>query len=478
MKKLFFILTLFISQFAIGQGKVDSLLNVLKTTKQDTTKVNTYNNLFLEVEFTDEAKAKEYLTKALKLSKKIDFKKGLGATYLYLGFFADDKGNYPEALKNYFTSLKIREAIGDKNGVADSYNNIGLVYMNQGNYPEALKNYFACLKIKEAIGDKNGIATSYNNIGLVYLSQGNYPEALKNYFAGLKIYEAIGDKNGIANSYNNIGLVYYEQGNYLEALKNYFAGLKIFEAIVNKNGIGISYNNIGLVYSHQGNYPEALKNYFACLKIKEAIGDKSGIAASYLNIGSTKLKLDKTIEAKQYLENGLNLSKEIGAKEWIRNSYDGLAQVDSITGNFKSQVANYKLYILYRDSLDNEETRKKTIQSQMTYDFEKKEAVAAAEHKSELKNQAKIAEEKNRKQKLVTYFVIGGLLLVMIFAGFVFRSLRLTKKQKVLIEKQKLAVEQHQKEIIDSIHYAKRIQTALLPSNKNIEKNIKRLKKD
>ena len=78
---------------------------------------------------------------------------------------------------------------------------------------------------------------------------------------------------------------------------------------------------------------------------------------------------------------------------------------------------------------------------------------------------------------MVTSFVIVVLIFVLLFAGFVFRSLRITRKQKLLIEKQKILVEEHQKEIIDSITYARRIQQSLLPTEKYIEKNINRLRK-
>ncbi|HEY0029606.1 MAG TPA: tetratricopeptide repeat protein [Bacteroidia bacterium] len=450
MKRLLLLPLIFLSQFAFGQqSKIDSLINLLKTDKADTTK----------------------LIHLYKISDE-----------------CETIGNYPDGIKFGNQAILFADVLIQSNAdktiqqvakkyKAKAFGNIGIIYTDQGNYPEALKNHFASLKIKEAIGDKKGISNSYNNIGIVYYCQGNYPEALKNHFACLKIYEAIGDKKGISNSYNNIGLVYNNQGNYPEALKNHFASLKIEEAIGDKKEIANTYNNIGGVYYNQGNYPEALKNYFACLKIKEEIGDKHGIATSYTNIGETNLKLNKIAESRQYLKDALSLSKEIGAKDLIRNSYSGLAQVDSIIGNYKSQIANYKMHILYRDSLDNEETRKKTIQSQMQYEYETKEAVANAEHKKELENQEAIAVEKNRKQKLVTAFVIGCLLLVLVFAGFVFRSLRITRKQKALIEMQKIIVEQHQKDIVDSIHYARRIQTALLPTEKYIEKNINRLKK-
>jgi tetratricopeptide (TPR) repeat protein len=451
MKKLFFILSIIISQLAFGQQReIDSLKNLLKTDEADTNKlIHLYRICDKSDLLGNKLNGIKYGNKAIAFANHLI------------------KGNKKKVIE--VTAKKYK---------AKAYNIIGIIYASQGNYPIALKNYFASVKIHEEIGDKYGTAGSYNNIGMLYLSQSNYAEALKLFFSSLKVFEIIDNKKAISACYINIGNIYKAQGNYTEALKIYFAALKIKETLGDVIGISIVKSNIGDIYHRQGNYSEALKNFFACLRIVEAGHYKFGIAQSYLSIGATNLTLNRIGEAKKYFEVGLNLSKELGAKEITMKCYLGLAKVDSITGNYKSQIEHHKLHIVYRDSMDNEESRKKTIQIQMTYDFEKKEAVAAAEHKTELKNQAKIAEEKNRKQKLVTYFVIGGLLLVMVFAVFVFRTLRITRKQKVLIERQKLAVEQHQKEIIDSIKYAKRIQVALLPSNKNIEKNINRLMKD
>ena len=63
----------------------------------------------------------------------------------------------------------------------------------------------------------------------------------------------------------------------------------------------------------------------------------------------------------------------------------------------------------------------------------------------------------------------------------ILKSLRENKRKNIIIsaqkeevEKQKQIVEEHQKEIIDSIRYAKRIQRALLPTEKYIAKHIKK----
>jgi tetratricopeptide (TPR) repeat protein len=438
---------------------------------------------------------------SLKLFTDINDRKGIGSCYNNIGNAYNNMSNNPEALKNYFASLKIREAIGDKKGVAGAYNNIGLIHFNQGNYPEAIKNYFACLKIMETISNKAGVATSLNNIGLVYTKQGNYQEALKNFTEALKIRKALDLKKGIASTYSNIGLIYEYQLKYPEALENYLASLKMREALRDAEGIASSFNNIGTVYFNQGNNPftarverdrlfgQALKNYFASLEIKNRIGDRSGISSSFKNIGEVYAAQKKYQEAGEYFARAEELAKETGFTEVLKATYQALSLLDSARGDFKGAYENRKLYILYRDSLDNEQTRKKTVESQMTYDFEKKEAIAAAEHKKELENQHVLAEEKSRKQKVIIIFVVFGLLLVLTFAAFIFRSLRTTRKQKNVIEHQKelvekqkfeveaqkTLVEEHQKEIIDSIRYAKRIQNSQLPTEKYIGMTLKRL---
>ena len=503
-------LQILFSSFAFGQNHfADSLLSVVKTTKQDTAKVNAFNNLFIEFEFKDDVKAKEYLDSALSINQRIDFKKGLSVTYLYLGYFAEDKGDFKDALKHYTSCLKINEEIKNKIGVADAYNSIGNVFASQGNYPEALKNFFAALKIREKnifqkdiASHKKGIAAAYGNIGSIYGIQENYPLAIKYQSQCLKTMKEIGNKLGEANSYNNIGVLYAGQDIHDKALENYSASLKIMEEIGNMSGVASSYTTIANVYSRQANETQdpldkknkldkALEYHLAGLKIKLELKEKSGIAISYSCLAIVYTRLKKYNLAEDYIFKGLELSKEVGQKKYIRDAYLIFTNLDSAKGNYRGAYENHKHYILYRDSIDNETTRKKTIQNQMNYDFEKKEAIAQAEHKKELESQEAISSEKNRRQKVVIMFVVCGLLLVMIFAGFVFRSLRITKKQKIVIEEQKCFVEQqklevefqkqiveeHQKDIIDSILYARRIQRSLLPTEKYIEKTIARLKK-
>jgi cell division protein FtsX len=116
---------------------------------------------------------------------------------------------------------------------------------------------------------------------------------------------------------------------------------------------------------------------------------------------------------------------------------------------------------------------------QTKYETEKKEQQNRA-----LKTENELSAKTIRQQTIITYVTIAGLALALILAFFIFRGLkqqRLTNKiiseQKAEVELQKHLVEEHQKEILDSIRYAKRIQKAHLPTESYVKRNIDRLKK-
>jgi tetratricopeptide (TPR) repeat protein len=479
---------------------IDSLVRYVKSEKNDTLRIMAYHSLFDEYEFTDDQKASEVLMQAKKLSEKAGNRQLLADTYVLFGYLAEDKGDYPAALENYSRALKLNRETGDLQGTAIALNNIGVVHYEQGNYPEALKNYFESLKIKERIAAKNpddsasrrNIAASYNNIGNVYYDQGNYTEALKNQTLALKLRESVNDRKTLASTYHNIGNIYYAQNNYQEALKQYEAARKINEELGNKIWLAKNYDAIGIIYDNQEKNGEALKNYTASLGTAEEIGDSADMALSLVHLGGFYSKQKNYASAKKYLSDGEKIALQIGYRDCLKELYKGLSYVDSARGDFRTAYEHHKLFVLYKDSLDNEETRKKTIQSQMNYDFEKREAVAEAEHKKEMENQSVLAYERSRKQRSLLVFVCCFLLLVLGFAAYIFRSLKLTQRQKKIIEEQKgtleiqkreveyqkMQIEEHRQNIIDSITYARRIQRSLLPTEKYIDRQLKRLRKN
>jgi tetratricopeptide (TPR) repeat protein len=418
--------------------RIDSLLRVVRTDREDTVKVAHLNKLAMEYHIISRYDTVPAVANsALLLSEKLNYKRGIANAHNLLGNHYSSQGIIAEGMKQHLLSLKLNEELQDKQGIASGYNNIGILYKGMGNYAKALECQQKALAIRLEIGDKAGLAPSYNNIGSIYFSQRDYEGALKNYLASLEIKKEIGDKKGIAASFHNIGSVYLKQG---------------------KHG-------------------ESLENFFASLKLKEEIGDLKGIGATYVNLGSVFGLMKKRQEARKYLLKAIDVCLKIGSYYDLANSYRDLASLDSLDARPREEYEHYKLYIRYRDSTENQVNSKKMVQAQMQYDFDKKTATDSIRNSEERKLEALHHQQEISGQRTYTYGGIAGFVVMIIVAAVSYAAFRNKKKANIEIEKQKALVETKQKEILDSIYYARRIQRSLLTPDQYILKSLKRLKK-
>ena len=516
----------------------DSLKLELKKAKHDSTRCNILNYL-VEIEY-DESIWPKYNEEVKQIAERnlksiepnsalgIFFQKRLAETYNNIGYIQNNKGNINEALKNYKISITIQEKINYKRGLGAAYNNMGNVYQNLGKSDTALIYFLKGLKVLESISDIQGMAYSYDNIGNVYKYRGVINKALEFFFKALKLQEKAGDKAGIANVLSNIGIVYYQQEEYKKALEFYLKALKASESIGDKLSIANAYNNIGTVYEKFNDFENAIVYENKALALYEEMGSVDGVANTSGNLGliySVKGELEKALkfygkalfyqeqlqnmdgmtntlnnisgiyyekhnyeEALKYCQKSFNNAKLLGYPDKIRNAALQLFTIYKAKGDYEKAFENYSLYITMRDSINNQETKKASIKSQLKYEYEKQAAADSVKHAEQqhVKDAQLAAQSASLKQERTQRYVLyGGLVLVAGFLVVVINRFRLTQKQKKMIEMQKVRVDsayeklhEKNKEVLDSIHYAKRIQRALITSESYIEKQLNKLIKN
>ncbi|MES2837789.1 MAG: tetratricopeptide repeat protein [Bacteroidota bacterium] len=485
----FFLITTFGNQsFAQQNKKLDSLNNLLKTAKHDTTRFNAYSEIASIFQNTNPDTAIYILNKARLIAGKIPGDDGRlreGETIRATGWDYYLKSDYTKALENYEKSLSIaQKCVANKNTKlqakakklqAASLGNIGIVYDVQGDYSKTLSYFFEALKINEESGNKKAQASTLGNIGIVYQKQNDYPKALDYHFKALKINEELGNKKGLAATFGNIGAVYYLQNDYSKTLDYYFKALKIHEETDNKKGQSITLGNIGNVYDGQGDYSNALSYLLKALKIKEEIGDKSGQAMSLGNIGALYTKLKKYTLAEKYLKQAEQLNRDLGVFYNLKDVSSYLSELYFQTGRHKEALHYYKEHILYRDSVNSEENQKAAIQKEMQFNYDKKAAADSVKAVEE----RKVIDAQMKQEKTQRFALYGGLALVIVFAVFMYNRFRVTNKQKQIIEikeketqQQKHIIEEKHKEITDSINYAERIQRSFLATKELLDENL------
>ena len=409
---------------AYTQNKtIDSLQKVLATEKEDTNKVSTLLTFCRKFDSSNNYKnLMLYAKEALSLSEKINFDRGEAKAYTSIGAAYDYQNDFNDAIGNFLKALKIYQETRDSIGAARSYYYIGNIYNQPGNYPDAIKNFYNALKIYEELEDKKHTALILSNLGNEYQLQNNYSEALNNYHESLKTYEEIGDTSLHGELYYGIVRLNLIQGKFAEAIRFDSILLKKTEQSGDKDYIGWSYFEFGEIYQKLGdlnkakdrivankNYIESRKNYLNAVKsIRESGESPSDSGYIYQRLGLVSVRLNNLKGAKDYLQISLQATAKAGYTDELQAVYSAFTVLDSAQGNYRQAFEDYKIYIVYRDSINNDETAKKSLLLKMQYDSDKKEALEKAEREKE-----QVAEE--RKQNLEYLAIISLIILVLAF---------------------------------------------------------------
>jgi tetratricopeptide (TPR) repeat protein len=399
---------------------LDSLSSLIRSDKQDSNKVKHLNTLGWAIMYSNPDTAIILSSEALTISEKISWPKGIANSYGQLAGYNYLKGDFTKALEYYFKTMAIDEKIGNKMGVASDLASIGLVYSNLKNYDKALHYFFEAMDKMKDLGSPELIASNFNNIAGAYSAKGEY----------------------------------------LKSLEYYKKAYEIAERLKNKNGLALTSGNIGNEYKNLNDYNSALEYYLKAYALSEEIGDKYNMIAVASNLGTLFTSMNRLKEAEEYLNKGIVLSKEIGATAYLRDCEANLSALYEQSGEYKKSLEHFKIYSLYKDSIASDENVRRQTRNEMQYEFDKKEAAAEKERALSL------AESK--RQKIIIIAVVGILFLVLIFSVFIWRSLKISREQKDLIEEK-------QREILDSIQYARRIQNAMLPKEKYIDRSLRRM---
>jgi serine phosphatase RsbU (regulator of sigma subunit) len=440
------------------------------------------------------SKCLQNASSALKIFRELDRSIEIANIFCVLAEAQEQLNNFQEAIRNHQVALKLFETRSDISKVAECYNNIATDYYYQGMYSEAIANYDKALSIQLSLKQEEKCAGSYNCLGAIQYQIGNYPEALKYFLKSLKIHEKFGNRLKMAGAYNNMANIYTDQKNYFEALKNFHLALKIYkekgsalnEAFVYDNiggvynlmgndAVGLKYhlmaleiektlksatkinisrvlNNCALTYTNIGNHKEALKYSYEALKLRKEVGDNFGMAETYGTIADIHLKQHDYHNAKIVLDSAEQVSFRVKSNKCFAGTYFSFFSVDSAMGDYKRAFEHHKLYKFFHDSLYNEENTKKIMQAAITYEFEKKTAVAKAENE----RISAIANAENKKKKIIIISVCAIMIIVFGFGLFIYINYRQQQKINTILEVQK-------KESDINIRYARQIQEAILP---------------
>jgi tetratricopeptide (TPR) repeat protein len=433
---------------------------------------NGLGNNFLQMGQAD--KALDYDQKALNIAHQTHDRSSEASIMGNLGNVYEQQGSFLHALDYFNKALAEYQAIGEKYGAAINSNNIGIINAEQGNFPKAIDYFFKALQLYQDINNKAGIAQVTGNIGIIYNDEGEYNKSLDYYLEALKINKEVGDKNGIATNTGNIGSIYNHLNNPGKALVYLNEALKLSEDMGNKHLQINNLTNIGNTYRHMGK--DVYMGYYAkALKLAQESGSKSSIEKILGCMGEGYADEKKYTEAAKYFTQSLEIAREIGDLGMVMDLNADLSGAYEHNKDWRKAFDSYKQYSTFKDSLLSGEKSKEIGKLEARSEYDKQVALQKADEEK----RSALAAAESKRQNIVISFITAVAIAIAIIALTIFRVLSTTRKQKkqielqkVVVEEQKILVEEKNKEVLDSISYAKRLQDAILPPLESFRKSI------
>ncbi len=455
--------------------------------------------LYLMMNVTDSVMF--YFKKSADVAREAEYWKGLNKAMGQLASTCWSLGNNIDGIQYAKEAIEAGKKAQYVRGTGIGYLQAGNIYQNLGRTEEALHHYLEASKCFAECDFQSGVASCWTNMAGIYYTLENFDLALEYNRKSMELQNTLGNKGEVANVMQNMAAIYtgFNRKNAVtkyqhmdSAFYYYESAEKIYGELKDSLNIVRSRCNLGITYMMIDNFPQALKYFDSSYKIaldKNYVSDIIAIENGYALLYQKKGDFERSKEyfLKQYprIIEGNFKEKEF---MWYR---DMSRTLDSLK-DYKGALRYYQQYVDLHDTLRRYDVERQMNQLSARYGSElKDQEIAAAKERQEL-----MKREQDALQKRF-FIMVGASVIIAIFLIFVvylfIKSRKLNKKiqqqnkeletkneeinnQKQEIERQKDEVtaqkeqiEVQQQNILDSIHYASRIQSAILPKPELVE---------
>jgi serine phosphatase RsbU (regulator of sigma subunit) len=420
---------------AFCTNNVDSLTKTVNTTNSLTLKSKIYLQLANLYNVKDKKLALDYYNQSISCSR-------LTTTFPNDGFIGK---------VNIFLTL----------GMLDSANRyIGLLYNNS-------------LKTKNT----KWISLCYEAYGRIYLQKNDNDKAIEYFTKHLLFAKNRQNNIKLSSVYNYIGTAYAQSGKIILAKEYFLKSITNNLNLNNLSSLGSDYNNIGIIYAMSGKFDSSYIYLKKGLDFRIKTGDSTGIGGSYNNLAQWHTEKNEFLKAKQFADSAFSISKNNSILKLEQEVYETYEQIYKKQGKYELAYSFLKNNYKTQKKIDKENVENNIAQLEARVENEKQQTQL-------LEKDLAIVNIKNQNQNQ-TIFIIVGLVLFSTLGFITFlinKSLRANKLKNNIIHEQKKEVEnqnriinEKHKDITDSIKYAHRIQSSLIPTIKEINKQYEKI---
>lgn len=364
----------------------------------------------------------------------------------------EEIGKYDKAEEVIRKLLREAEVSEDDKTLVDLYTMTASHFKTRMVLDSAIAYNIKAMETAKRLGDSLRVAYIHYNMGNMYLKSPDNSPALDHYMEARRIFEGLGKEDNLASIWNALGNYHaLVDSNYAKGLEYYQQFLDYATRVKDVQSLAHANNNIGYTYERMKDYKRSAHYYERALEYKKATGRPVEYIGAIESLGNIYRKMGEYGKAAEFLNSIEDTVSYVNDFAEYIQYYKYQYFLNNDAGDVEKALHYLQLKIAYEDSLEQEERRNKLLELQTEYDTEQKE------------QKIEDLEQQNRLEKQQAWLLRIGLglaALLVIVVGVSYTQKR--KANRELSDKNEIINDQKTK-IVDSINYAKQIQSALTP---------------
>jgi serine phosphatase RsbU (regulator of sigma subunit) len=350
----------------------------------------------------------------------------VGETLCFCNLAFMNRVSGESAPAKYSTTLpQLIQMVEEIKTVPESYalglNMLSYFHWFRGEYEKAFHLVFQGLNLS---GDSKIVGVAWNNFGLAvfYFDTKDYENARIHYQKAMDIFTGLDHEYGQARASNGLGTLAIVQNRFKDAIPYLEYSASVYRRMGHYAGLSRTSNDMGLLEKKKANYEKAVIHLQQSVELRKEIDHLQGLITSYTELGETYQLMKDHASAFENLEKALNLALEVQAPQKQMRLHKLLYESHKELNNTELALLHFEKY------------------------FEVKSQILSDEAANNIKKiQTRFEKEKSEKEAELERF------------------------KNVELKKANTIIEQKNKDITDSINYARRIQLGILPAKETLD---------
>ncbi|MGL4598115.1 MAG: tetratricopeptide repeat protein, partial [Bacteroidia bacterium] len=325
-----------------------------------------------------------------------------------------------------------------------------------GDGSKALDAHLENLRYCDSLNLQNLFSAIYMNLANVYALQDDHERSLFYLKKAITECERMRADKGLSSALNNIGITYCQMDSLAKAREAFRRSISIAtnpnSKLDNRETQKLyALSGLSEVAAREGDFAQADSCIRAATVILDQMQSDYEWAQAYTSFGEVRAREKRYLEAEFYFLEAAKLCRNLGMPDQEAIVYGSLSKMYAENGDHKQALLFYRKFTLVKDTLFSESVLRHQGELETLYESEKKDrAIESLTHEESL-------------NKIYLFGLIGGCGILAIIAFLIWNRSKLRQRTNDELAARKAIIGAKNKDITDSITYARRIQTAMLP---------------